>query len=55
MYIRNSINFNLRNDIHDEALEFLCVEISKPKVKPFQYQRGTDPLILARISLTNFR
>ena len=35
MYIRNSINFNLRNDLHDEALEFLCVEISKPKVKPF--------------------
>ena len=35
MYIRNSINFNVRNDLHDEALEFLCVEISKPKVKPF--------------------
>ena len=35
MYIRNSINFNLRNDLHDEALEFLCVEISKPKVKQF--------------------
>ena len=35
MYIRNSINFNLRNHLHDEALEFLCVEISKPKVKPF--------------------
>ena len=35
MYIGNSINFNLRNDLHDEALEFLCVEISKPKVKPF--------------------
>ena len=35
MYIRNSINFNLRNDLHDEALEFLRVEISKPKVKPF--------------------
>ena len=33
MYIRNSINFNLRNDLHDEALEFLCVEISKPKVR----------------------
>ncbi len=32
MYIRN---FNLRNDPHDEALEFLCVEISKPIVKPF--------------------
>ena len=35
MYIRNSINFNLRNDLHDEALEFLCVEISISKVKPF--------------------
>ena len=35
MYIRNSINFNPRNYLHDEALEFLCVEISKPKVKPY--------------------
>ncbi|CAB4032681.1 RNA-directed DNA polymerase from transposon BS, partial [Paramuricea clavata] len=29
MYIRNSINFNLRNDLHDEALEFLCVILDK--------------------------
>ena len=35
MYIRNSISFNVRNDLQDDALEFLCVEISKPKVKPF--------------------
>ena len=35
MYIRNSICFNVRTDLQDEALEFLCVEISKPKVKSF--------------------
>jgi len=35
MYIRNSICFKVRTDLQDEALEFLCVEISKPKVKPF--------------------
>ena len=35
MYICNSISFNVRNYLHDEALKFLCVEISKPKVKPF--------------------
>ena len=35
MYIRNSISFNVRNDLHDKALKFLCVEIGKPKVKPF--------------------
>ena len=35
MYIRNSICFNVRTDLQDEALEFLCAEISKPKVKPF--------------------
>ena len=34
-YIRNSICFNLRTDLQDKAFEFLCVEISKPKVKPF--------------------
>ena len=35
MHIRNSISFNIRNDLYDEALEFLCVEIRKPRVKPF--------------------
>ena len=35
MYIRNSICFNVRTDLQDEDLKFLCAEISKPKVKPF--------------------
>ena len=35
MYIRSSIGHTIRNDIKDEDLEFLCVQISKPKVKPF--------------------
>ena len=35
MYIRNSVSFNVRNDLRENALKFLCVEISKPKVKPF--------------------
>ena len=29
------IGHTIRNDIKDEDLEFLCVQISKPKVKPF--------------------
>ena len=28
MYIRNSICFNVRTHLQDEALEFLCVEIT---------------------------
>ena len=35
IYIRNSINFIIRHDLSDSVLEFLCVEIRKPKVKPF--------------------
>ncbi len=35
VYIRSSIGHTIRNDIKDEDLEFLCVQISKPKVKPF--------------------
>ena len=34
MYVRNSIRFNIRIDLHDKSLE-LCAEIIKPKVKPF--------------------
>ena len=26
LYICNSISFNVRNDLHDEALKFLCVQ-----------------------------
>ena len=34
-YIRNSIQFTVRNDLTMETIENLCVEIQKPKSKPF--------------------
>ena len=35
LYIRNTINAKVRSDLSDNDLEFLCVEINKPKTKPF--------------------
>lgn len=35
MYICNTIDFKIRNDLFDEDFEFLCLEIRKQKVKPF--------------------
>ena len=35
IYLRNTIDFVTRVDLQDDALEFLCVEIRKPKIKPF--------------------
>jgi len=35
MYIRNLLDFKIRSDFSDPDLEFLCVEIKKPGVKPF--------------------
>ena len=31
MYIRRVIDFKIRSDLSDPDLEFLCVEIQKPK------------------------
>jgi hypothetical protein len=38
MYIKNNINFAIRTDLQDHVLEFLCLEIRKPKVKPFSHK-----------------
>ena len=35
MYVRNVIDFKIRSDFSDPDLEFLCIEIQKPRAKPF--------------------
>ena len=35
MHIRNVIEYKTRSDFSDPDLEFLCIEIQKPKAKPF--------------------
>ena len=35
IYIRNVIEYKIRSDLSDPDLEFLCIEIQKPKTKPF--------------------
>ena len=35
VYIRNVIDFKIRSDLSDPDLEFLCIQIQKPKAKPF--------------------
>lgn len=35
MYIRNVIDYKIRSDLSDPDLEFSCIEIQKPKAKPF--------------------
>ena len=35
IYIRNSINYTVRDGLSDESLEAVTLEISKPKSKPF--------------------
>ena len=35
MYIHNVIDCKIRSDLSDPDLEFLCIQIQKPKAKPF--------------------
>lgn len=35
VYVRNNLNYRIRNDLMHENLEFLIIEISKPRSKPF--------------------
>ena len=35
IYVRNPIQFKLRNDLRDDDLELLCIEINKSKTKLF--------------------
>lgn len=35
LYLRNSINYKIRSDLIPLELEAVCLEISKPKRKPF--------------------
>ena len=34
-YVKNSINFTVRNDLHMDAIENLCLEVHKPNSKSF--------------------
>ena len=34
-YVKRSINFTIRNDLKMDTLENLCLEIEKPRSKPF--------------------
>ena len=34
-YVKSSINFTVRNDLNMDTLENLCLEIQKPRSKPF--------------------
>ena len=34
-YVKSSINFTIRNDLNMDTLENLCLEIRKPRSKPF--------------------
>ena len=35
MYVRNVIAFKIRSDLSDPDLEFLCIEIQRPRPRPF--------------------
>ena len=35
MYVRNVIDFKIRSDLSDPDLEFLCIEIQRPRARPF--------------------
>ena len=35
IFVRETIRFLIRNDIHSENLEMLCVEVQPPKCQPF--------------------
>ena len=35
IYVRNVIDYKIRSDLSDPDLEFLCIQIQKPKAKPF--------------------
>lgn len=43
MYIRNLIDFKISSDLSHPDLEFLCVEIKKPGVKPFIFSNWYRP------------
>ena len=43
IYIRSNINFQLRADLSPNNLEFLTVEITRPRSKPFQVSTWYRP------------
>ena len=65
MYVRNVIDFKIRSDLSHPDLEFLCIEIHKPRAKPFLipnwYRPPNSPIelfdkfevLLAKIEVEN--
>ncbi|CAH3132249.1 unnamed protein product, partial [Pocillopora meandrina] len=51
-YVKNSINFTVRSDLHMDALENLCLEIHKPKTRPFVIQLIAEPTRITPTSST---
>ena len=44
-YIRNSLNYLIRNDLMNDYLEFLIIEICKPRSEPFLvWKRSTETI-----------
>ena len=42
IYIRNSINYTVRDNLTDESLKAITLEISKPKSKQFLTRRSIE-------------
>ena len=36
--------YRIREDLNDDALDFLCIEVTKPKIKPFLISTFYRPL-----------
>ena len=43
IYVRNVIDYKIRSDLSDPDLEFLCIQIQKPKAKPFLFSNWYRP------------
>jgi hypothetical protein len=57
IYIRNSLNKTVRDDLTDESLETLTLEITKPKARPFIviYIVGIDHRIARKKCLNTYK
>ena len=54
IYIRSNLNFRIRKDLANKDLEFLLVEISKPRSKPFLVDTWYRPSSSPQESITLF-
>ena len=54
IHIRSNLNFHIRKDLANKDLEFLLVEISKPRSKPFLVGTWYRPPSSPQVSITLF-